>query len=81
MRSMLAQRRNDVDITMRRERVIKSFGDLAGAAVCSRKIRWQQKHSAKIFADATSRFIEETKCQRVYFGPRQFVCFAPEPRH
>jgi hypothetical protein len=81
MRNMLAQRRNDVHITVWRERVIKSFGYLAGAAVCARKIWRQQKHAAKLFADAASGFIEEAKRQRVHLGPRQFVCFAPKPRH
>src|ERR1700688_2776619 len=81
MRNMLAQRRNDMHVTARRERTIKSFGDFAGAAVCSRKVGRQQKHSAKCFGDSTASFIEESKCERVHFGPRQFVRFAPKPRH
>jgi hypothetical protein len=81
VRHVLAQRWNDMHITVWRERIVKSFGYLAGAAVCSRKIRRQQKHSAKCFLDSNSSFIEESKCQRVHFGPRQLVCFAPKPRH
>jgi hypothetical protein len=54
---MLAKGRNDVHIAVRRERIIKSFGDLAGAAVCARKIGREQKHSAKFFSDSNARFI------------------------
>jgi hypothetical protein len=54
---MLTKRRNDVHITVRRERIINSLGDLAGAAVCSRKIGRQQKNSAKFFSDPNTRFI------------------------
>jgi hypothetical protein len=59
MGNVLAKRRNDVHIAVWSERLIKSFGYLAGAAMCSRKVRRQQKHSAKFFPDSPSSFIEE----------------------
>jgi hypothetical protein len=81
MRNMLAKRRNDVQITVRGERIIECFGYLARAAVCSRKIGREQKHSAKFLADSTASLIEQPKRERVHFRSRQFVRFAPKPRH
>jgi hypothetical protein len=46
---------------VRRKRVIKYFGYLAGAAVRARKIRRQQKHFAKFFRDSLASFIEESE--------------------